>query len=114
MQLLEYYFWISLSFVIYIYFGYPTATAFLANFYSRTVKKGSYEPTVSILIAAYNEEKTIRRTIENKLSLQYPREKLEVIIVSDASTDQTDKIVSEILLENVRFIRRERREGKTA
>lgn len=76
--------------------------------------KGPYEPTISILVAAYNEEKNIKKTIENKLSLQYPKKKLEIITVSDASTDQTDEIVSGFLSKGVELIRQKRREGKTA
>lgn len=53
-----------------------------------------YFPTVSIIIAAYNEEKTIERTIKSVLSLDYPKDKLELIVVNDESTDNTIKFVS--------------------
>ena len=114
MESLESVFWASFFLVSYIYLGYPLATMLLAHLSSMRVAKGAYEPTISILIAAYNEEDNIRKTIENKLSLQYPQEKLELIIVSDASTDRTDEIVSEFSSERIKFIRQQKREGKTA
>ena len=50
------------------------------------------EPTVTVIIAAYNEEPVIARRIENLLSLDYPRERLELVVSSDASSDRTEEI----------------------
>ncbi len=114
MSLLEYTFWTSLFIVIYIYCGYLIFVVFLTRIYSKKIEKGPYEPTVSVLITAYNEEKNLRKTIENKLSLQYQKEKLEVIVISDASTDRTDSIVSGFASAGVKLFRQEQRAGKTA
>jgi cellulose synthase/poly-beta-1,6-N-acetylglucosamine synthase-like glycosyltransferase len=78
------------------------------------VKKDRFEPHVSIIICAYNEEIHIKSTIENKLELAYPKDKVEIIVVSDASTDSTDAIVKSFGQKRVKLIRQEPRSGKTA
>jgi cellulose synthase/poly-beta-1,6-N-acetylglucosamine synthase-like glycosyltransferase len=77
-------------------------------------QKLDYFPFVSIIISAHNEADNIRDTIRNKLELNYPAEKREVIVVSDGSTDGTDKFVKEFESQGVRLIRQEPRAGKTA
>jgi glycosyltransferase involved in cell wall biosynthesis len=106
-------FLISVLLVFYVYAGYPLAVALLGRIVSRPVRKGMREPMVTVIIAAYNEEESIGATIENKLALDYPREKLEVLIISDGSTDQTDTIVDRFAARNVRLFRQEPRAGKT-
>jgi cellulose synthase/poly-beta-1,6-N-acetylglucosamine synthase-like glycosyltransferase len=82
------------------------------------VYKEDYLPMVSILIAAYNEEKHIADTLINKIDLDYPKDKLEIIVVSDESEDQTDRIVKRISEESpdvsVKLVRQTSRRGKTA
>ena len=73
--------------------GYPAAAAALARVRRRAVRAESIEPTVSVIVAAHDEEAVIARRIENLLELDYPPEKLEVAVASDASTDRTDEIV---------------------
>jgi len=69
---------------------------------------------VSILIAAYNEEESIRATVENKLNMDYPEDKLEVIVISDESTDHTDQIVREMNDKRIKLLRQQPRAGKTS
>jgi len=107
-------FWCLLVAVVYVYVGYPMAVFLLAKVYRRRVRTGPCEPTVSILIAAYNEEACIARTIENKLSLQYPEDKIEIIVVSDGSTDRTEEIVRRYASRGVKLLRQVPRQGKTA
>jgi cellulose synthase/poly-beta-1,6-N-acetylglucosamine synthase-like glycosyltransferase len=107
-------FWISVGFLVYAYFGYPALVALVAQARKREVKKGLYEPPVTVIISAYNEEQHIERTVRNKLVLEYPKDKLEIIVVSDGSVDGTDQIVEKISSENVRLLRQEPRRGKTA
>lgn len=114
MYLIEYSFWVILSIIVYVYIGYPITLFLFSKFLKREVKKGSFEPTVTILIAAYNEEVSIRKTLENKLELDYPKDKLEIIVVSDGSTDRTDHIVGEFSDGPVRLLRQEPRNGKTS
>ena len=107
-------FWTSAALLGYIYLGYPMAVRLIVLFSNKTVKKALYLPHVTIVIAAYNEEKTLRATVENKLALDYPKENMEIIVVSDGSTDRTDAIVEEYEPMGVRLMRQEHRRGKTA
>lgn len=89
-------FWIALSLMIYTYILYPLVLVVLNV--ARNVRRWSpvegFEPTVSLIIAAYNEANFIKSKIENSLALDYPSQKLEIIIVSDGSTDSTNDIIA--------------------
>ncbi|WP_246163565.1 glycosyltransferase family 2 protein [Oryzomonas sagensis] len=102
-----------MALIFYIYAGYPLLAAGLAACLQRTVKKKTFEPTVTILISAYNEAEGIATTIENKLGLEYPHDKLEIIVISDGSTDRTDAVVQGFAARDVRLLRQEPRAGKT-
>jgi len=97
-------FFLSIAAILYIYVGYPVCAYVLALFIRKDVQKGDHQPFISILIAAYNEEEHIAATIENKLSLDYPKNKLEIIVISDGSTDRTDDIVKSFLSRGVRLL----------
>ncbi|MBI2413185.1 MAG: glycosyltransferase family 2 protein [Deltaproteobacteria bacterium] len=107
-------FWGSLLLAGYVYFIYPVIATLLAGALKRRVNKGRITPRVSIVIAAFNEEAHIGATIENKLKLDYPKDRLEIIVASDGSTDATDGIVKGYADRGVRLIRQEKRQGKTA
>ncbi len=77
-------FFFPLIMILYVYVGYPLLTMLLSILLHKGVHKRPWEPHVSILIAAYNESEHIRTTIQNKLDLDYPAEKLEVF--SDANS----------------------------
>jgi len=105
---------ILLATVVYVYAGYPFLMWLIGFARSREIRKAEHYPSVSIVIAAHDEANAIHRTIENKLDIDYPREKREIIVVSDASTDGTDEIVKSFIDKGVRLIRQEPRQGKTA
>lgn len=84
---------LSLLLVFHAYFGYPLTLKFISLFSSRPVKKEACQPHVSLVITACNEERRIREKLENTLEIDYPREKLQVIVASDGSTDGTHEIV---------------------
>ncbi|MFW6148171.1 MAG: glycosyltransferase family 2 protein [Thermodesulfobacteriota bacterium] len=107
-------FFLSLFMLFYVYLGYPALIALLSLIKNRRVEKNPFEPIVSILISAYNEQDAIETTLKNKLDLDYPNEKLEVIVISDGSTDRTDEIVKKYEGKTVRLIRQEPRAGKTS
>jgi poly-beta-1,6-N-acetyl-D-glucosamine synthase len=86
-------FWVSIIFILYTYFGYPLLIAVLARLAPKTKPYPETYPSVTFLIAAYNEEKVIAEKIENTLALDYPREKLQIIVAADGTTDQTPEIV---------------------
>jgi cellulose synthase/poly-beta-1,6-N-acetylglucosamine synthase-like glycosyltransferase len=104
----------SLLILIYIYLGYPVTAYLLSLLYDKKVVSEPYEPRVTILISAYNEEKHIRATLENKLELDYPGDKLEIIVISDGSEDGTDDIVRSFANRGVKLIRQNPRNGKTS
>lgn len=79
--------------IIYAYAGYPLLIVFLSVFIRNKVNASPIEPYVSILISAYNEEKDIEEKLKNCFKLDYPKDKYEIIVASDGSTDSTDSIV---------------------
>lgn len=86
-------FLLSIALILYTYVGYLIIIVALSVFFSKSVKKKNIEPFVTILITAYNEEKNIDKKLFNSFDLDYPRNKYEIIVASDASTDGTDDIV---------------------
>lgn len=86
-------FWLCLAVVVYIYFGYPALLWLLSRVRPRPVAEGDAHPRATFVIPAYNEERTIAAKIENTLGLDYPPEQLEVLVVSNGSTDRTNEIV---------------------
>lgn len=100
--------------IFYTYFGYIVVLLFLSVFIQKKVRKSEdYLPTTALVIAAYNEEKGIDAKIINSLDLNYPKDKLRIIVVSDGSTDGTDAIVDSYSNAGVELIRVEGRVGKT-
>lgn len=106
-------FWTSAVALVYTYAGYPIFVYAVSLLFPKRVKRADFEPNLTVLITAYNEERDIRAKIKNTLELDYPKEKLEILIASDGSTDETDKIVEEFAAEDVRLFRQEGRVGKT-
>lgn len=107
----------SISLVVYVYVGYPLLAKVLGGILRRRVhiaEAGSFTPTVTLIIAAYNEADHIEETVRNKLALDYPADKLNIIVVSDESEDGTDDIVRGIGDARVRVIRQIPRAGKTS
>jgi cellulose synthase/poly-beta-1,6-N-acetylglucosamine synthase-like glycosyltransferase len=110
-----YLFWIALCVLAYVYVGYPIIVQMLAAVMGKPVRRSSSAlPSVTVVISAYNEEKSICAKIGHVLSLDYPKELLDVIVVSDASSDATDEIVKTCGIERVQLLRVEGRRGKTA
>jgi cellulose synthase/poly-beta-1,6-N-acetylglucosamine synthase-like glycosyltransferase len=106
-------FWICVALLAYIYVGYPLLVYLVGVLFPKKVAVGPFEPKVTILITAFNEEASIRNKLENTLQIEYPREKTEVIVASDGSTDRTDEIVKSFSDRGVRLFRQEGRVGKT-
>lgn len=103
--------------VLYTYAGYPL----LLMLYSKgrheeneDFQNHFFEPAISIIIPVYNEEKIIRNKIRNTLSLDYPKEKLEILIISDGSTDSTGEIIREYEDEGVKLFEQPVRKGKAS
>jgi cellulose synthase/poly-beta-1,6-N-acetylglucosamine synthase-like glycosyltransferase len=105
--------WLSLGTLAYVYLGYPLLLALVGLFARRSKASLGYLPKISVLIAAYNEETGIRKKIEQTLALEYPPDKMEIIVLSDCSTDRTDEIVKSFTDPRVRLFRAPQRMGKT-
>jgi len=101
--------------MVYVYAGYPFIIWLLARFRPEPSPPPTDNwPSVSLIIAAFNEEHVIEEKLRNALALGYPRGKLEIIVVSDGSTDRTDEIVAGFRTQGVHLIRLGRQQGKTA
>lgn len=107
-------FWTSIFLIFYTYAGYSLLIIALSLFFNNRVGKKAITPKVTFLITAYNEEKNIAQKLENTLSLDYPKGKLEILVASDGSTDRTEEIVKGFAQKGVRLLRVEGRVGKTA
>lgn len=106
-------FWGALGVCVYVYAGYPILIAILARLRPRPVRTGPDLPTVSFIIAAYNEQDAIADKLRNTLAFDYPPEKLEIIVASDGSTDRTDEIVRTEFGDRVKLVHVSGRVGKT-
>lgn len=98
---------------IYHYLVYPIAVMIGSKLTVNGAPVADYEPSISFVIAAYNEEKVIRQKLANTLALDYPREKLEIIVVADGSSDMTPAIASEFADRNVTCLFDPVRRGKS-
>lgn len=107
-------FWTSAAALFYTYAGYPLLVFFASRLFPKKIKCASFEPAVSIIITAYNEERDIRAKLENTLQIDYPLEKLEIIVASDCSNDKTDDIAREFAARGVKLYRQIERRGKTS
>ncbi|HEX9629294.1 MAG TPA: glycosyltransferase [Pyrinomonadaceae bacterium] len=107
-------FWISAAALGYTYAGYPLLLLIMSRLRRREVRRGAFEPSVSVIVTAYNEERDLAAKLENTLGLDYPRELLEIIVASDCSADRTDEIAHAFADRGVRLVRQPQRLGKTA
>jgi len=125
--LLKVVFWVSVATLFYTYFGYPIVlfvlsslkqTArdlrFIFNRGDRRTASMSDLPGVTLIIPAYNEADVIGAKLDNSLALDYPREKLEIIVASDGSTDATNRIVEMYAERGVKLINYAERGGKVS
>src|SRR2546430_468137 len=87
MEIIKICFWLSIFLILYPILIYPTLVFLLGLIWPRTRKRRSWCPSVTVLIPAYNEAQNIAATIQNKLDQDYPRNQLEIIVISDGSTD---------------------------
>jgi cellulose synthase/poly-beta-1,6-N-acetylglucosamine synthase-like glycosyltransferase len=99
-------FWTAIFLIIYTYIGFPLMVILRGLLWNRPYRRESFTslPSVSIIISAYNEAKTIAEKLDNILSLDYPRGKLEVVIASDGSSDGTDMIVENYREQGVKLL----------
>ena len=104
----------SIGFIFYAYAGYPLLLLIIGLIRSRPVRGMPFQPTVSFIITAYNEENRIIEKLKNSLRLEYPHDRLDIVVASDCSTDATDDIVRSFECSGVRLVRLNRKGGKEA
>lgn len=110
-------FWIACAFVVYTYVGYPLLLFVLVKIkrmlgWKAPEPADNYEPEVTLLVAAYNEEDFIEEKIRNTLSLDYPKEKLRLLFVTDGSDDATPQLVANF--PHIDLMHEDKRGGKIA
>lgn len=107
---------VPVAVLVYAYAGYPLLLKLAASVRRRPVRSpdSGQLPRISICLPAYNEAASIRSTIESLLELDYPADRRQILIISDASTDGTDEIVREFADRGVELLRQPERLGKTA
>lgn len=109
---MEFVFWLAAVGSIYSYFLYPL-TLLLLPVRRKWMASSVYElPSVTLIITAHNEEHRIVEKIKNTLLVNYPSEKFEIIVASDASSDATDEIVKGYASRGVKLVRASERKGK--
>src|SRR6476659_7055753 len=107
-------FWTAVAALAYTYVGYPILLLVLSGIRGRKVLARNFTPSVTIIITAYNEERDLAAKLNNTLALDYPKDKLEIIVASDCSSDSTDTIAASFAPHGVRLHRQTQRLGKTA
>ncbi len=107
-------FWTCCTLLLYVYLLYPALVRVLAACFGTPVRRGTNLPSVTVIVTAYNEEKSIRGKLENISALDYPPGRLNTLVVSDASSDATEEIARQFDPARVSVLRVEGRQGKTA
>ena len=112
-QTLQILFWVGVFLAFYSYLLYPVLLMFLQRpTRAQPAAAGTTAPTVTVIVAARNEQGRIREKLQNTLALDYPSDAFDVLVASDASTDATDSIVASFADRNVRLVRSPENKGK--
>ena len=107
-------FWILIGLVGFAYFGYPILLAVLRRVVRRTAKSADITPCITLLIPAYNEEHSLKAKIESCMALDYPKEQLQIIVLSDGSSDGTAAVAAQYADQGVELMAFEENRGKLA
>jgi cellulose synthase/poly-beta-1,6-N-acetylglucosamine synthase-like glycosyltransferase len=113
-HVLMYVFWCAVCFLLYTYAGYPLWMYLRSRLQPHPQRQGSILPTVTIILAVHNGAGLLRQKIAHLLALDYPRERMEIEIVSDGSTDGTDNILNELDDPHIKCFRCPEHSGKAA
>jgi len=107
-------FWVSLWLLVYVYVGYPLILFVWKSVASKKVDKKDYEPSVTIIVAARNEAKTLAAKLVNCLDLDYPRRQLQIVVSLDGPTDETEHIALRYVDQGVTVLHNQQHRGKAA
>ena len=114
MTLFKILFWASLATQIYVFLGFIVILWLFSKFKQRPVLKSDVTPSISVIICAFNEEKHIRQKIANCQEFDYPKDRMEIIAISDGSGDGTYRILEEMQSSLINVYRMPTQQGKTA
>lgn len=107
-------FWVCILTVFYSYIGYGIVLYILVNikrlFIKPDVLPDNFWPAITLMVAAYNEENYIKKKIDNSLNLDYPKDKIQFLFVTDGSDDNTPEIVKEY--PQIKLMHKPERQGK--
>jgi biofilm PGA synthesis N-glycosyltransferase PgaC len=107
-------FWTALGITVYTYIGYPIWIYLRSRLYPVPWRQEEIEPTVSVIMAVHNGAELLAKKIDHLLELDYPQDRIEIIIVSDGSTDRTNRILETTHHPRVKPIICEEHRGKAA
>jgi biofilm PGA synthesis N-glycosyltransferase PgaC len=107
-------FWVAAAFVAYTYIGYAAWLWMRAQLFPHPVRRGPYQPPVSVVMVVRDEERVLQGKLKNLLELEYPANFYEVVVVSDGSTDATETILRENLDPRVRVLLNQLSRGKAS
>ena len=96
---------LSATYIVYVLCGYPLVAALIARWRARPVHRGPYEPSVSALLPVHNGAPWIAAKLDSLLALNYPHDRLQIVIISDGSTDRTEEIAMQYAARGVELIR---------
>jgi cellulose synthase/poly-beta-1,6-N-acetylglucosamine synthase-like glycosyltransferase len=107
---------LSFIIIVYVYIGYPMVLKVLTLIIpkNKVLFDEDFLPEVSLLISCYNEVDVVDEKIQNSFDIDYPKDKITIIIISDGSDDGTDEIAKNYASQGVKLIRQEGRLGKTS
>ncbi len=114
MNALEMIFWFSVLLILYAYAGYPLLLGLASAMKGRPVQNEATTPDITMIIPVHNQAGIIREKLDNCLALDYPAEKLHIVVSSDGSDDGTDEILDEYAKRGVTYISSPERQGKVA
>lgn len=114
--LTELIFWLSLGLILYTYIGYPLILAVILSMknHSRRGRSADSMPSVTLVISMYNEEKILEGKVRNLSEIDYPSDRLEILIGSDGSSDATAKLLQQVTMPNLRVCVFQHRRGKAS
>jgi cellulose synthase/poly-beta-1,6-N-acetylglucosamine synthase-like glycosyltransferase len=110
--MIEALFWASALLVVFAYFGYPISLSVVRLVRKKSIAKSPTLLDVTVIVTAFNEETRIGKKLENTLELDYPSEKLQILVASDGSTDRSNEIVAAYYGRGIELLALEERRGK--
>lgn len=107
-------FFLTIGIILYTFFGYPLLAGAAAKWWPRPVRQAPIRPTVTLLIPAYNEAAVIAAKLNNSLALDYPSDRLTIVVVADGSDDETAVITQQFQPQGIQLYYQPQRQGKIA